>query len=277
MAKEAGEVSPDFNETMERQWDSYYCLRGKHEKIASWYKRVIGKYQEFRLQKREDDEENCLDVSYSLVEKWVKRKKEFLHSPVATGEINRATTEYSKQLDKCLDNPERALGLDFELVVAHSQANQVLFVENATLTTINTGLVPVIPPMDNHPSEKPIIQLPPSKKPKAEKVKTVEEIEIEDRMKRAVATMDKHGITVDPVRPNAILKDEYRHRCVICKNYRDTKFNDIPHKQLGKLVSGAKLFRFCPFADDVSLYSNYMAQCKRNKAEYSKSYHKKDK
>lgn len=127
--------------------------------------------------------------------------------------------------------------------------------------------------MDDYPTEPHIIS-PQPKKLKTAKAKTVEDIEIEDRIQRVVVAMQENGITIDSVHQCAVIKDDYRNRCVICRNYQSTSFNGIPHKQLGKFVNGSKPFCFCPFADDASLYHNYIAQQKQCKAEYAKL-HKK--
>jgi hypothetical protein len=266
LAKQSEFVAPDFNVTMESKWKELLSMKHPSEKLSQWYERVVTLYREFRLHKCSEDDEKCLDTNFPLVEKWVKKMMTVLYQPVSTGQVNQTTIELTSKLNAHLDDPSRADGLNFDAAVLINSGTNSLFADTSMIQ-------PTLIPMPELPSEESSYKAEPKQK-KLKYQKTTPEDEKNDcRRTVAARVIRENNLVVDP--PNNEVKDDYRRRCNICGNYRSTsEYNGRPHKDLGKREKGVSVFRFCPFADDVKLYDDYVTMKTEKKKCYMKGYHK---
>lgn len=124
--------------------------------------------------------------------------------------------------------------------------------------------MPVLPPLkinppSSAPSNKAAVKqlINAAKRPNAAEVQ-----QLEQRRKAVQNNVTNYGWQIV-----ALPDSKYRTRCRVCFQSKQTTHptltclgtdEPLPHRQLGKLVKGLKPLQFCPFADELELYDNYV-------------------
>ena len=235
-------------------------------KMRTWCLRAQSEYDTWRIkegvkaEKEKRAEPPLHETSYELVKDWATKMKEQSNRALCAGAVNAESSELSNQVISFAATSSPLKELDIETTVHCSD----LSVTVATAATAATTLFPS-PTTDRVEQEmqemttrkrkgSDLLQGPPRKK----KQKKAPDEELLRRRKSASVTMDKHKIVADPV-------DKDRRRCPVCDKYtKGFEFQGIQHVT-------SSTFKFCPLADDHSLYNARTVKVIEDKSKKDKA------
>lgn len=269
-------VTPEFNDAMSEKWYEIWAdpeITNPQEGNQCWYKWYFAaskSYETWRIEQLLAARANgttpppLFKVSYTPARKWAIKMKSLSQSAHASGVVNAATAVMRDNLDLCLEQNnslDNAEVFDEGIGAAQAIANLTICNDLPANDELPTYELPT-PDAVDAALKGPTVSFEPDQellellgKKTSSKKKTGVDTELQQRMDRAAERMKSMSIQHDPVTRGSV-------RCAVCFKLWSYELSGIPHKQLGR-----KGLRFCPFADEQSLLTDYMKQQKERAKE----------
>ncbi len=205
-----------------------------------------------------------LETNYELVSKWAKKMKEKLSRVQRDGAFNTESSQLSIQLKSF--TPTSSSLENLNMGEATAAADLSVTVQPET----DLSAVTFTSPTSKKVQEDMEVMV--SKPPQMKKLKKAPQSKEDEKLRMEVArkVMDRHNI-------NADVPMKGRRRCAVCgvrikgfyfnaEHGVSTEEDGIPHLNTGEI-------KFCPLADDHSIYHSYLEQKIEEKAKQSKRHY----
>jgi len=205
-----------------------------------------------------------LPVTFEAIRAWVVKMKDISSAPLRDGAFNDKSAQLSREINTFasttlpLENLPKGAAVDSSTiqvnvaVAARGSSAGDLF-DSSTLSTVQKEMPQPQKRNTKSDDHKDADGKPPAKRKK-------ERVPNDDlRRKTAALKMAENGILADPI-------VNKKRRCAICGKYRNYVFQEMKH------VQAKNGLRFCPLADNPTLYTEYLQWCEENKKEQNKQY-----
>ena len=191
-------VAPDFNDTMKAIWEQLFDTMPQSGKISAVVHKLLQKYKKKCREQREklrDTQESTLlfPVSFAYAKTWLLKQQKLSTQAIEMGTVNEEAREVVAELHQSLlDQPPSVTAL------LHQPAQAATPVIPPAQLSLGPPLIPdTVRAVEQKEltGKGPRILQPESSKPKPPKRPKTGDPVMEERQKRATASMSELGVT----------------------------------------------------------------------------------